>query len=284
MYVTVNGVRLHFDVEGAKLVPDGPKMRERPTVVLLHGGPGFDHSGFKPRWSALTDIAQIVYLDHRGNGRSESGPKENWTLDQWGDDVAAFCDALGIHKPIVFGESFGGYVAQAYASRHPEHPAKLILSVTAARADHALSSAKFRELGGDEAGDAAFSFLTNPTLESGLKFLELCRPLYTTTRKLDPERASRTIDNYELMFEFFKPGGEEARMDLRGALARIVCPTLVISGAHDPILPAPLQDELLACLRPNIGRLVRLSNAGHFVSDEWPAFERAVREFILEGA
>lgn len=49
-------------------------------------------------------------------------------------------------------------------------------------------------------------------------------------------------------------------------------------------LPAPLQDELLACLRPNIGRLVRLPNAGHFVSDEWPAFERAVREFILEDA
>jgi pimeloyl-ACP methyl ester carboxylesterase len=34
MRVLVNGVRLFFDVEGAKLVPDGPAMREKPTLVL----------------------------------------------------------------------------------------------------------------------------------------------------------------------------------------------------------------------------------------------------------
>ena len=76
MHVSVNGVRLFFDVEGAKLVPDGPVMREKPTLLLLHGGPGFDHSIYKPAYSALADIAQIVYLDHRGNGRSEDGPQQ----------------------------------------------------------------------------------------------------------------------------------------------------------------------------------------------------------------
>ena len=95
MHVLVNGVRLFFDVEGAKLVPDGPGMRERPTLLLLHGGPGFDHTIYKPAYSALADIAQVIYLDHRGNGRSDAGPKESWTLAQWGDDVRAFCDALG---------------------------------------------------------------------------------------------------------------------------------------------------------------------------------------------
>ena len=57
MHVFVNGVRLFFDVEGAKLVPDGPAMREKPTLLLLHGGPGFDHSIYKPAYSALADIA-----------------------------------------------------------------------------------------------------------------------------------------------------------------------------------------------------------------------------------
>ena len=66
MHVLVNGVRLFFDIEGAKLVPDGPVMREKPTLLLLHGGPGFDHSIYKPAYSALADIAQIIYLDHRG--------------------------------------------------------------------------------------------------------------------------------------------------------------------------------------------------------------------------
>ena len=45
MYVAVNGTRLWFDVDGPGLVPDGPLMRSRPTVVLVHGGPGsWDHS------------------------------------------------------------------------------------------------------------------------------------------------------------------------------------------------------------------------------------------------
>ena len=130
MRVLVNGVRLYFDVEGAALVPDGPAMRQKPTVLLLHGGPGFDHTSYKPAYSALTDIAQLVYLDHRGNGRSEDGPQELWTLSQWGDDVKAFCDIVGIVDPIVLGVSFGGFVAMSYATRHPEHPAKLILLST----------------------------------------------------------------------------------------------------------------------------------------------------------
>jgi pimeloyl-ACP methyl ester carboxylesterase len=108
MHVLVNGVSLFFDVEGAKLVPDGPALRERPTLLLLHGGPGFDHSIFKPAYSALADVAQVICLDHRGNGRSEAGPRGGWTLAQWGDDVHAFCDVLGIRKPIVLGVSFGG--------------------------------------------------------------------------------------------------------------------------------------------------------------------------------
>jgi proline iminopeptidase len=113
MFVLVNGERLFFDVEGAGLVPDGPVMRAKPTLLLLHGGPGFDHSSFKPAFSALADIAQIVYIDHRGNGRSSGDDPKRWTLTQWADDVKGLCDTLGIEKPIVYGVSFGGFVAQA---------------------------------------------------------------------------------------------------------------------------------------------------------------------------
>jgi proline iminopeptidase len=69
------------------------------VLLMLHGGPGFDHSIYRPAYSALSDIAQIVYLDHRGNGRSEDGPRTGWNLAQWGDDVHAFCEALGIWAP-----------------------------------------------------------------------------------------------------------------------------------------------------------------------------------------
>ena len=69
MYVRVNGARLYFDVEGAGLVPDGARMREKPTLLLLHGGPGFDHTMYKPAFSQLTDIAQEL----KAHGKSMPG-------------------------------------------------------------------------------------------------------------------------------------------------------------------------------------------------------------------
>src|SRR5208282_5085640 len=148
MRVNIGDVRLFFDVEGAKLRPDGPLMREVPTVILLHGGPGFDHSNFKPDFSRLAEVAQVVYLDHRGNGRSDRGDPKKWNLPQWGDDLRAFCDALEIERPVVLGNSFGGMVAMSYATRHPDHPAKLVLSSTAAVSRRDRSLEMFQKRGG----------------------------------------------------------------------------------------------------------------------------------------
>jgi hypothetical protein len=51
MFVHVNGAILFFDVEGAGLVPDGHGIRAKPTLILPHGGPGFDNSSYKPAFS-----------------------------------------------------------------------------------------------------------------------------------------------------------------------------------------------------------------------------------------
>src|SRR3954449_2055540 len=88
MRVNANGVRCWFDVDGPALVPDGTALRERPTVVLLHGGPGgFDHSYFKPDFARLAASAQVVYLDLAGHGRSDWGDPEDWTLELAADAV-----------------------------------------------------------------------------------------------------------------------------------------------------------------------------------------------------
>src|SRR5215211_2444234 len=82
MHVETNGMRLWFDVDGCVLEPDGPVMRERPTVVLLHGGPGsFDHSYLKPDFARLSNVAQIVYLDLPGHGRSDHGDPATWSFE-----------------------------------------------------------------------------------------------------------------------------------------------------------------------------------------------------------
>ena len=90
MKFQVNGIHLFFDAEGVSLRADSSTMREVPTVMLIHGGPGANHSNYTPDISALTDVAQVIYLDHRGNGRSDDGPPELWTLAQWADDLVAF--------------------------------------------------------------------------------------------------------------------------------------------------------------------------------------------------
>ena len=112
MHVAVNETRLWFDVDGPALVPDSPAMRRRPTVVLLHGGPGsFDHSYFKPDFERLSSVAQVVYLDLPGHGRSGWGDPESWSFETAADQVRAFCDAIGIACPVMYGHSLGSFVA-----------------------------------------------------------------------------------------------------------------------------------------------------------------------------
>jgi proline iminopeptidase len=282
VYVTVNGVRLFFDVDGAKLVPDGPRMRERPTLLLLHGGPGGDHSTFKPRFSHLTDIAQLVYLDHRGNGRSEHGDPADWTLAQWGDDVCDFCDAVGIEKPIVLGYSFGGMVAQAYATRHPEHPGKLILFSTSPKVDREEIYGVFERLGGAEARAVAEARWTTPGLESMAAYRDVCSPLYNRRGTKDPDATLRTLRNDAVALHFAGPDRESARLDFREGLGRLRCPTLVMAGEDDPITPISRSELIAACLSPELVRFERFAQAGHGVHIDDPDAAFAVlREFIL---
>jgi pimeloyl-ACP methyl ester carboxylesterase len=286
MDVLVNGVRLFFDVEGAKLVPDGPAMREKPTLLLLHGGPGFDHSIYKPAYSALVDAAQVIYLDHRGNGRSEDGPRESWNLAQWGDDVHAFCEALGIASPIVLGASFGGMVALAYATRHPAHPSKLVLiSTEAAGGTHRERRvALFERFGGPEAAALArrrFLEIEGHADQAALDaWLRVAFPLYTRTPR-HPDMARRALSRREVLHWFTKPGGESRSFNMFPDLHRIRCPTLVMGGEDDPIHPIESQADIAAALPPHLVQFERFADCRHAVIPDAPERGMAViRDFI----
>jgi len=278
MRISIGDCRLFVDVEGAKLVPDGPAMREKPTLLLLHGGPGFDHSSYKPSFSVLADAAQLVYYDHRGNGRSDRSSAERWNLAQWGDDVVALCDALGIEKPVVLGQSFGGMVAMAYAVRHPDHPGKLILSSTTAR--HRLDRvlAAFERLGGAEAREAARRYWEKPGAETLPDYARLCFPLYSKTPR-DPAADARTAWNFDVMFAF--GGGEDRTFDLLPELGKVRCPTLVLGGEDDPICPIDDQADIAAALPASRVRFERFPGCGHGVFRDDPTRGFAViRDFV----
>jgi proline iminopeptidase len=284
MHAFVNGVRLFFDVEGASLVPDGPAMREKPTLVLLHGGPGLDHSIYKPSFAALADIAQVVFLDHRGNGRSDPGPQESWTLAQWGDDVHAFCEALGIARPIIYGASFGGTVALAYATRHPTHPAKLIVTSTEAAGDTYLDRrvALFERFGGPEVGALARRrFVDGHTDAATLEaWLRLAFPLYTRTPR-NPDVVRRAVRHPEVTRWFTRPSGESHTFNLFPALSRVQCPTLVLGGEEDPMTPIECQADIAAALPAHLVHFERFPGCGHAVLPDAPERAMAViRDFI----
>jgi proline iminopeptidase len=279
MFVTINGARLFFDTVGSSLALEKDRMAERPALVVLHGGPGFDHSTMRPYFDRFADTHQVVYLDHRGNGRS-GGARETWRLDQWGDDIAAFCDELGLTTPVVYGQSFGGMAAMAYATRHPKQPSKIVLSSTAPRMRLDVTYEMMATFGGERAAEIARRFWSDPTPEGVAEYLAVCMPLYNPGD--DPafaEARARALARFEVLFDFI--GGEQRTMDFRPALARIDCPTLVLAGGLDPITPVACADEIRDAIPEGLARLEVFKDAGHGVyRDEPERAEALIRAFL----
>lgn len=280
MLIHVNGVRLFVDVANPGLVPDGAVMREKPTLLMLHGGPGFDHVGFKTAFSSLADIAQVIFYDHRGNGRSEGDDPSAWNLTQWGDDVKGLCDALGLVKPIVCGLSFGGFVAQSYATRYPDHPGKLILLSTVAKIDFPTVFEMFARLGGPEIGALAESYWSNPTAEGRAEYLRHCVPFYRFRRDILREPL-RAIMRTEVALHFNGPRNEHGRFDFHRDLAKIRCPVLMMGGEHDPIALISLAAATARSIPAHLTRFERLERCGHDIHGDDPdRVFSTIRDFL----
>jgi proline iminopeptidase len=278
MHVEVNGARLFFDTVGSALAIDGARMSPRPALLVLHGGPGFDHSIMRPYFDRFADTHQVIYLDHRGNGRSD-GAADGWTLEQWGDDIAGFCGALGIERPVVYGLSFGGMVAMAYASRYPVGPSTLILASTAGRLALEATYAAMEKLGGPDARRIAEAFWSSPSAEKAAEYISVCMPLYNPSGGVSPEVRARAIMRTEVMFHFIER--EQPTMDLLPGLADVACPTLVLAGALDPITPLECSQAIHAALPAGLSELVVFDDAGHGVQRDQPErAEAVIRAFL----
>ena len=278
MLIDVGSARLFFDVVGEGLDAATPKMEKRPTLILLHGGPGYDHSTLRPYFDRYRDTHQIIYLDHRGCGRS-TGARETWHLDQWADDLAVFCKKLGIDSPIVFGQSFGGMVAMHFAARHPARLSKLILSSTAAqfRLDETVKI--MRELGGDHAAEVAHKFFSNPSQGAYDTYGEVCLPLYSNPNAQEATAfRERAIERPEVALHFF--ADEMATMDMRSEIANITCPTLVIGGTLDPVTPTLCSQVITDSIGEN-ACLQMFEGCGHGPHRDDPdGAEKVMRRFL----
>ena len=259
MHVEVNGTRLWFDVEGAALVPHGMGMRQRPTVVLVHGGPAsYDHSYFKPYFARLAEHAQVVYLDLRGHGRSEWGDAAEWNFEACADDIRAFCDVVGIERPIVFGHSMGVPVVLLYAARHPRHPSAIVAQSGFARFDLARLVEGFRRFGGDDVAELARrSFSGEPVSpDEWARVFAVFGPNVPDEGELARRRQNRALGPHGVALM--------SRLDIVDQLWRIESPALVCVGALEPVTPVAASEEIFRALPNSVARLEVLEGAGHF--------------------
>lgn len=275
MRIDTNETRLWFDVDGPTIVPDGSKMRHRPTVILVHGGPGvYDHSYFKPDFDVLAEHAQVVYLDLRGHGRSEWGDQGAWTFERCADDLRAFCDALGIVRPIVFGHSMGGPIVLLYGARHPGHAAGLIVQSGFARWNMPRMVEAFRRLAGAEVAEIAGRCYAGEDV-SDEEWVRVFAAF--GSHRPDGDRHAQVPKNLPLNSHGM---GLIRGLDIIDQLRRVESPTLVCVGELDPVTPIAAAEEIVAAL-PAVAELEVIENAGHFTWLDAPArFWPTIIEFV----
>jgi len=282
MHAHVNNVDLFFDIEGGGYAYEGTTVREKPVMFVLHGGPGCDHSYFRPFLHPLAAEMQLIFVDHRGNGRSSRADESSYTIEQMADDLEALRGHLGLGQVWVLGQSFGGMVAQVFATRYPDSVTKLLLADT-------TPSMQFW----DEAQDAALEMATpgqleaipalfNGKIQSQRAFDEwwaLCMPLYFRTKDeaVIEEIEGRMIGAYEVAN--YMMANEIPKYDVREWLPELSVPTLVLAGRYDWVTPLT-QSQLINQLLPD-STLVIFDNSGHMPHIEENAkFLAVVRDFV----
>jgi proline iminopeptidase len=249
MRARIRDTEIYFDIEGAGLVPEEGHMREKPPAFIIHGGPGSDHSDLKASLGPLSDKMQLVYFDHRGQGRSARGDLEKYTLDENVEDMEALRQYLGLGPIVSIGTSYGGMVAMAHAARHPDAVSQLILVVTAA---HAGFIARARQIVAERGAPEQVAVCEDlwagrlDSVEKLRHYYDVMGPLYS--RKYDRAAAklsrNRGILAPEALNRALAPGGFLRNFDLRPELAAITAPTLILAGRHDWICPPEFSEEI----------------------------------------
>jgi len=243
MYIDVNHARLFFDVYGSKLNITKDTVIEKPTVIILHGGHGFaDHTLYVEFWSQFADIAQVIFLDQRGCGRSDAGKPDQWNLQYWADDVYEFCQKLGIKTPIIAGVSMGGHVICELIKHHPEFPGALIFCNTEAKFPLDIVCKKLEKMGGDKPANACYQFYTNPTESTLEVYMRLCVPYYAKNAYTLAE-LNRCIKNTAVFLHFCQQ--QMLTFNYLEDLKKIQCPTLLLVG-EESLHVVEAADEMAA--------------------------------------
>lgn len=263
-------------------------------IVVIHGGPDFNHNYLLPDLDRLSNSFRLIYYDQRGRGKSMGNVQpEDVSLESEMADLESLRVHFNLQTFGVLGHSWGGVLAMEYSIRHPESVSHLILldSGPASHDDYMFfQEENRRRTEGDL--ERLNSLLSSPKYQAGDPDTdaEYYRIYYKTTLR-QPEHLDRVIKNLRLSFT--SEGIRKARKigkrlvsatwllneyDLLSKLKQLHIPTLVIHGDNDSV-PVVCATNIAQAI-PS-AHIIVLKETGHFSFVERPEeICNAISEFI----
>ena len=252
-------------------------------LFALHGGPGLDHGMFRPYLDALADDFRVLYVDERGQGRSDRVDPQTLSLEVFARDVDLLAEALGIERFAVLGHSFGAIIATQHAIESGTADA-YVISGGGDTSENLMADvmAKLDSLGPEGAAIAG-SWELEKTVETDEEVRELMRaqmPFHFHGPE-PPGYYEHFTPSPEVLRHFANTGYGE--FDYVPKLARIRKPTLVVVGEYDQTTTPRAARVLHDGIRGS--RLAVIPDAGHMSFVEQPeAYLQVVRMFLLNAA
>ena len=241
-------------------------------IVLMHGGPGADHSTLLSLLPLSTHHTLIFY-DHRCNGRSPCTDVGTMTWDNLVEDAEAIRKHLEFEKWAVVGHSFGGMVALEYAIRHSDRISQLVLLGAGADAWWVQKRLPrvFAERGFSKRFVAMAERFYNGRISPGefkWSILQLARAYYGNQSVAFMAKQALLSLRIRSSASAFIQGSRFllTRWSVMDQLGHVSCPTLIVAGADDLFFPPEHQRELQERIRG--ARLQIVPGAGHNVHVE----------------
>jgi proline iminopeptidase len=269
------GANLYVEVRGARAAG--------APLVLVNGGPGFDHGYLhsSAAWDVLGRSRPVVFYDQRGNGRSGPLAKgQSCTLADQLADLEALRAHLGAERIDLLGHSWGGFLAMAYAARHPEHVRHLIICDSAAPKwsdTPFLFSEVFPDVVERQESHGFATALGEAAAEkAGIR--DYLSMLFYSTAKRD-EFLAHAGDYLYTRDVHGAIVADLGRFDLGPELRKFRFPTLVVTGRFDINVAAVCAWRIHRAIPGS--RLAVFEHSGHLPFYEEPEeFVRLIEEFL----
>ena len=259
------------------------ELGEGFPLIVLHGGPGLDHSMFRPYLDPLGDEFRLLYVDERGQGRSDRVDPQALSLEVFARDVDLLAEALGVERFALLGHSFGAIVTTKHATELGTAVAYVISG--GADSSDALDEdlhASLETLGESRAAiEASWEQEKTVGTETELKELLRAQMPFHFAGDPPPGYGDDIVGTPDVLRHFANIGYGE--FNYVPSLERVSKPTLVIVGEQDRTTTLRAARVLHGGIADS--ELVVLSGAGHMSFVEAPElYIDAVRTFLRKVA